>query len=517
MPAWLRSRRCNKPWCKGGRGQQAGNRGVFRRELAVADDQQRSPVGNRPLRRIHQFVQRLAQRAGRVRRIGGKQGGQRDNLEVVAIGRSQPIHILVREDRMGELQLPAVFRCFVQQVPLLAGKRHQRHHQPLAQRVDRRVGHLGEELLEVAEQQLRAAGEHGQRRVGAHRADGLLTVGRHRGQHHLQLLAGVAEATQLLRKFLAIDRRRLRRLKQPAQLDTVLFQPSPVGLLPRNLALDLVVDNDPALFRIDQEHAAGLKTAFLANSLGRKLDHAHFARQHDEPVGRHHVAAGPQAVAVQGAANESAVGKHHGRRSVPRLHDRGVVLVERPLVGRNVIALPERLGNHHHQCMRRRAAGADQQLHGVVETGRVASARLKHREQLRHILDERGTVHALFPPLQPISVAAQGIDFAVVGDHAERLGQPPARKRVRAITLVDDGTGPFARARRTNRGNKRTTGARETCPCRQSCGKTSRARRTHRPTRALAFVQSSQMLNPLCGRYKAAAPSSSSARAPGRR
>ena len=52
-----------------------------------------------------------------------------------------------------------------------------------------------------------------------------------------------------------------------------------------------------------------------------------------------------------------------------------------------------------------------------------------------------GAAMLLLAALQPVGVAAQGVDFAVVGDHAERLGQPPTGKRVRAVTLVDDGQG----------------------------------------------------------------------------
>jgi hypothetical protein len=42
----------------------------------------------------------------------------------------------------------------VQQVGLGADEGHQRHHDGLADRVDRRVGHLGEQLLEVVVQRL---------------------------------------------------------------------------------------------------------------------------------------------------------------------------------------------------------------------------------------------------------------------------------------------------------------------------------------------------------------------------
>ena len=52
----------------------------------------------------------------------------------------------------------------------------ERHHHLFADGIDGRIGDLREELLEVIEQRLRLIGEAGQRRVGAHGADGLLAV-----------------------------------------------------------------------------------------------------------------------------------------------------------------------------------------------------------------------------------------------------------------------------------------------------------------------------------------------------
>ena len=47
----------------------------------------------------------------------------------------------------------------------------ERGDELFADRVERRVGDLGEELAEVVEEQPRLLGERGDRRVGAHRAD----------------------------------------------------------------------------------------------------------------------------------------------------------------------------------------------------------------------------------------------------------------------------------------------------------------------------------------------------------
>ncbi len=156
-----------------------------------------------------------------------------------------------------QLELPAVLGRLVQQVPLPAGKGHQRHHQPLAQRIDGRIGHLGEQLLEIGEQELGPLGEHGQRRVGAHRAHRLLAVGGHGTHDQPQLLAGIAEGPQPLGQRLRVDLGRLGELVQAPQFDAVLLQPAPIGLLAGHAALDLAVYDQPPLLRIDQEHAPG--------------------------------------------------------------------------------------------------------------------------------------------------------------------------------------------------------------------------------------------------------------------
>ena len=52
----------------------------------------------------------------------------------------------------------------VEQVRLRADEGHQRHHDRFADRVDRRVGHLREQLLEVVVERLVLVRQHGQRR-----------------------------------------------------------------------------------------------------------------------------------------------------------------------------------------------------------------------------------------------------------------------------------------------------------------------------------------------------------------
>ncbi len=179
-------------------------RGEMSRSLMISSE---APSWMARSARVHQFGQGLGQVPARLLFAVGEQGRQHGHLEVAALHGPQTLHVLVRENGVRQLELPAMLGRFVQQVPLLAGEGQQRHHQPFPQGVDGRVGHLGEQLLEVVEQQLGLIGEHGQRRVGAHRAHRLLAVGRHGADDHLQVFPRVAEGPQTLRQLVGIDAR----------------------------------------------------------------------------------------------------------------------------------------------------------------------------------------------------------------------------------------------------------------------------------------------------------------------
>ena len=101
--------------------------------------------------------------------------------------------VAVGQDRLRHFEPVMRAGLVAQQVRPRPDHRDQRHHQFFADRVDRRVGDLGEILLEVIVEQLRLVRERGDRRVGAHRADRIVGVARHRLQEELDVLLGVAE------------------------------------------------------------------------------------------------------------------------------------------------------------------------------------------------------------------------------------------------------------------------------------------------------------------------------------
>ncbi len=201
------------------------------------------------------------------------------------------------------------------------------HHDLLADRVDRRVGDLREELLEVGEQRGRLVGEDGQREVVAHRADRLGPVARHRREQHAQVLLGVAERALAGVQRLVGDRHRLGG-GEVVEVHGVAHEPLAVGPAGGDLALDLAVLDDAPPLEVDEEQLAGLQAPKTPDALGRDVEQSALRAEHHEAVDGLHPAPGPQAVAVERRADHAPVGERDRGGPVPRLHQAGVEGVE---------------------------------------------------------------------------------------------------------------------------------------------------------------------------------------------
>ncbi len=69
-------------------------------------------------------------------------------------------------------------------------------------------------------------------------------------------------------------------------------------------------------------------------------------------------------------------------------------------------------------------------------------------KQLLQVAAKEIGFHEGFPGMHPQTVAANGVDLPVVGNHPERLGQIPGRKSIGAESGMDQGNGalkPFIR------------------------------------------------------------------------
>ena len=342
---------------------------------------------------------------------------------------------IVRADhRVGQHDLTAGGRAGIEQIVLRAGGRAQRGDQFLADRVQRRIRHLGEQLGEVIEDQPGPVRQHGHRGIGAHRADRLRAGPGHRPEDDPQFLLGVPE--QLLPDGeLAAAGQFPVPVGQVVEVQQPGVQPVLVRMLGGQLGLDLFVFDDPAGRGVGQEDPAGLQPA-LPDHLGRvDVQHADLAGQHHQAVPGHPVPAGPQPVAVQDRADHVAVGEGDQGRAVPRFHQGGVEPVERPPRRIHLLVVLPRLGDHHQHGVRQRPAAQVQQFQARVEARRVTRRLIEDRQQPveaaagRVRLDQAGGQHRL-PGPHPVSVAPDGVDLAVVRDEPERVGQRPGREGV---------------------------------------------------------------------------------------
>ena len=136
----------------------------------------------------------------------------------------------------------------------------QAHHQFLADRVDRRVGHLREVLLEIGVEQLGLVGQRRDRRVVAHRAHRFLAGRGHRRHQELEVFLRVAEGLLAVeQRHVGARRARSRpRAGPPARSGCASATPCRDARC-ASCCLDLLVGDDAALLEVDQQHLAGLQ------------------------------------------------------------------------------------------------------------------------------------------------------------------------------------------------------------------------------------------------------------------
>ena len=331
--------------------------------------------------------------------------------------------------------------CFGEEVLLRSDGGVHRRDQFLPDGVQGRVGHLGKKLLEVMEEQLRLVGQDGQRRVVAHGPDGFSARGGHGTHEDLQLFARVSEGPLPFLQSLQVQPGHVVRFRQVVQVLHVRIEPGAVGPARTDLVLDLLVGDDAAPDRVDQEQASGLQPAPREDAFGRDLQHAGFGGADDEVVLRHDVPEGPQSVAVQRGADPVAVARGDEGRTVPRLHEAGVVFVEGLLFVRHGFVVFPGLWDHHHQRVGQGASRGDEQFQRVVEPGRVARAFPDDGAQLVHVLAEERGREERFAGAHPVLVAPYRVDLAVVAEQPVGMGQPPGAQRVRAVPGMDQGQG----------------------------------------------------------------------------
>ena len=220
------------------------------------------------------------------------------------------------------------------------------------------------------------------------------------------------------------------------------MQPFVVGVLLGELPFDLGIGEDLPLLGIDHEDLARFEPP-LRFDLGRgNLQYARFGGDDHQSVARDQVARRAQSVAVEHASGVAPVGEEDGCGAVPRRHEDRVVFVETLEPFREGVLFVEAFGYEHRQHVGQRHAGAHEEFEGVVERGAVAHPGLDDRvDALLHVAREVRIKHR-FARAHPETVAADGVDLAVVAHEPEGLCEAPRREGVGRESRVDqrDGT-----------------------------------------------------------------------------
>ena len=170
--------------------EQHRHGGLFPADAAVGEHDDRRAACNGPGGFVADRVEPLSHPGRAFRSRKEQRDGFRDDSRLIE--GLDPRTFGVGDHGRFQPQETTLLGLRVEQVPLAADRRDHRRDDLLANGVERRVRHLREELLKVIGEQLRPVGEHGQRRVVAHRTDWLSTVGGHRSDDHLQILERVA-------------------------------------------------------------------------------------------------------------------------------------------------------------------------------------------------------------------------------------------------------------------------------------------------------------------------------------
>ena len=347
----------------------------------------------------------------------------------------------VVEDRVGQLEHVTGPGAGLEDVSLRTDLLADRGHQLLADRVERRVRHLREQLLEVVVEQAGSFGEHGDGRVGAHRAERFHAVAHHRLDDELDLFVGVAEGL-LVAEHLPGALGDVHHLGQVVEVTDTCFEPLGVRVRRGEVALDLLVVDDAALGGVDQEHAPRLESSLLHHRRRVDVERADLGGHHHQTVVADPVARRAQTVAVEHRTDDRAVGEGDRGGAVPRLHQTGVELVEGTDRRVHVLVVLPRLGDHHQHRVGQRVAAEVQQLERLVQACGVRGAGRADRERALQRLPSTGEQLGVDEGLagaHPVLVALDGVDLAVVGDVAVGVRERPRREGVGREPRVHEG------------------------------------------------------------------------------
>ena len=121
-----------------------------------------------------------------------------------------------------------------------------------------------------------------------------------------------------------------------------------------------------AFLGIDQENLTRLEASLLGNFLWVEVHHTHLGCHHHHVVLGDGVTGRTQTVAVEQSAGVATVAEEQGGRTIPWLHQDGVILIERLEVLGDRILVIEALRYHDCHCVRQRQTTHHEELKHVV-------------------------------------------------------------------------------------------------------------------------------------------------------
>ena len=228
--------------------------------------------------------------------------------------------LIVGKNRMLNQQPMAVRWCRGKQILFRADIALERHDDVFSNRINGRVGDLREELFEVVIYQTRLITQTSKCRIISHRADRIHLGIDHRQKHELHCLDRITKRLHPWQQRFRMEPMSFHRTLQIRQRQSLLLEPILVRLKLSKRFLDFCVGNQSAFFKVDQEHAARLKSPFFLDDCRVDRKHAHFAGHDDTIIVGQIIATWSQPISIQCSPDVLAVGENDGSWAVPGFH-----------------------------------------------------------------------------------------------------------------------------------------------------------------------------------------------------
>ena len=262
--------------------QQRRDRCVFLIHTTIRENDKGVALGDGGARLLAQCLQRPRQTRATFR--DREQHRQRHRLETGSINMADLGEFVVVEHRGLELDLTTTRRGRIEQIRLRPDAGRHLGHQFLANAIERRIGYLGEELLEIVIQQPWSVGKNSQCRIRTHGAHRLLALQGHGRHKDTQVLMGIAKDHLALEHRSMVRLRHMRRPGQGFQRHEVLLQPLLVGMRGGIFLLEFGIVDDAALGRVHQENTAGVQTLLDEHIFRWDVEHTDLGGHDHEAV-----------------------------------------------------------------------------------------------------------------------------------------------------------------------------------------------------------------------------------------